>query len=369
MAQFEIDAVRLAPYFSEVVTRRSRISIGRFLLASVVVLCAAATVISQPTAGARIYRGSVGGSHFQMRLNIQGNTVSGAYSYDTIGEDLKLTGHLDSQGRLELAESSARGKPTGKFVCKRFNDAAEPDCTWSRPDGAREAYVTLAEQHFGFTNGLQVIPKTIANRKSGVSVSYPQISNGTGALSPGAASFNRLVLALTQKAIKEFEPGDEPGRNSFETNYNVLLATDDLISIEMTEYSDSGGAHPNNGFWSLTYDLSGDKALGLDDLFKPGSDYKTAIANFVVADIERRAIAFEQEDARTEGRKPTPREGPIVTIDQLSEVSDWGLTPKGLVVYFDFPHAIAAFDRTLIPYSVVDEYLKPNGPASRIHKL
>jgi hypothetical protein len=60
-------------------------------------------VLGQQTV-ATVYRGSVGGGHFQMRLNIQGNNVSGAYSYDSTGEDLKLTGKLDSQGRLELVE-------------------------------------------------------------------------------------------------------------------------------------------------------------------------------------------------------------------------------------------------------------------------
>ena len=85
---------------------------------------------------------------------------------------------------------------------------------------------------------------------------------------------------MTQKAIKDFEPGPEAGKNSFETNYNILLANDDLISVEMTEYSDSGGAHPNTGFWSLTYDLSANKELNLNDLFKPGSDYETAIAKY-----------------------------------------------------------------------------------------
>src|ERR1700704_1139539 len=116
----------------------------------------------------RVYRGSVGESHFQMRLNIQGNNASGAYSYDSIGEDIKLTGHLDDQGKLELAEFGAKGKQTGKFVCKRLNNDAEPECMWSKPDGTREAYVTLDEQHVAFTHGLQVVPKIIANRKSGV---------------------------------------------------------------------------------------------------------------------------------------------------------------------------------------------------------
>jgi len=59
-------------------------------------VCAAATAMAQATSGARIFRGSVGGSNFQMRLNIEGTKVSGTYSYDTVGEDIKLTGQLDA---------------------------------------------------------------------------------------------------------------------------------------------------------------------------------------------------------------------------------------------------------------------------------
>jgi hypothetical protein len=348
-----------------------KVTQARLVLAAVLcsLLCLAQpdAAKAQPAAAAKkVYRGSVGNSHIQMNLNIQGNNVSGTYFYDGIGEDLKLVGHIDQQGRLELAES-ANGKPTGKFTCKRrLGDEIDSECSWSKPDGTREAFVTLEEQYIAFTNGLQIAPKTISNRRTGVGVSYPQLT-GSGALSAGAQTFNRRILALTQAAIKEFSPID--GRGTFDTNYNVLLGTDDLISLEMTEYYDGGGAHPNNRFWSLTYDLSGNKELKFDDLFKPGSDYNSAIAKYVVADIDKRAAAMEQEEARREGRKPNPRDEPIISTEQLSELSGWAMTPKGLVVYFDFPHVIAVFDRTFIPYSVVNEYLKPDGPAARIHKL
>ena len=166
---------------------------------------------------------------------------------------------------------------------------------------------------------------------------------------------------LGQESDKGFEP--EADRTVYEANYNVLLATNDLISVEFAEYTDGGGAHPNNRFWALTYDLTGNKELKLDDLFKPDSDYKTSIAKYVVSDINKRAIALEQADAQRSGRKAEPREGPLVSEEQLSEPADWAMTPKGLMVYFDFPHVMAVFDKTIVPYGVLANYLKANGAA------
>jgi len=320
-------------------------------------------IFSCPAAAqTKVYRGSIGNSHIQMRLNFNGSDVSGTYAYDSVGEDLKLTGRAGNDGALELIEFSGKQK-TGKFVCKRpIGVPIDSECTWSKIDGSRQAMVMLEEQNFAFADGIQVTPKMIANRRTGVSVSYPQIT-GSGPLSAGAQSFNRRILALLRKAIGEFQAID--GKGVFDANYNILLGTNDLISVEMTEYADAGGAHPNNSFWSLTYDLKGNKELKFEDLFKPNSDYNSAIAKYVVADIDKRAAAFEADDARRENRKPVKRDDSIVSEDQLNELSGWAMSPKGPVVYFDFPHVIAAFDKTLVPYSVVKQYLNPNGPAAR----
>ncbi|HXI24431.1 MAG TPA: hypothetical protein VNG71_11260 [Pyrinomonadaceae bacterium] len=313
------------------------------------------------SAQTKVYRGSIGNSHIQMRLTFAGNEVSGTYAYDSVGQDLNLTGRL-TNGALELTEMSGKQK-TGKFVCKKpLSDSIDSECTWSKMDGSRESMATLEEQHFAFANGLQLTPKTIVNRRTGVSVSYPQIT-GSGTLSAGAQAFNRRIVTLAQKKIGEFAPID--GKGVFDTNYNVLFGTNDLVSVEMSEYYDGGGAHPNNSFWSLTYDLKGNKELKFEDLFKPDGDYNSAIAKYVVADIDKRARAVEEEDARQSGRKPEPREGPLVDLDQLNEVSGWGVTPAGLVVYFDFPHVIAFFDKTTVPYSVIQPFLKTDGPVAK----
>jgi hypothetical protein len=310
----------------------------------------------------KVYRGSVGNSHVQMRLTFNGANVSGTYAYDSVGEDLKLTGTLTADGKLELKEFDAKKKQSGKFICKRpLDDPIDPECMWSKPDGTREAFVRLEEQYIATTEGLEIAPKTITNRKTSVTVSYPQIIT-SGALAAAAQKFNRRVLAMVQKEISEFQPID--GKGTFDTNYNVLLGTNDLVSIELSVYFDGGGAHPNNYFHSLTYDLKADKELSFEDLFIPNTDYNAAIAKFVVADIDKRAAAMEARD-RPANQQPAKREGPLISEDQLGELSGWGMTPKGLVIYFDFPHVIAAFDKNVVPYQIVREYLKPNGPAAR----
>jgi Protein of unknown function (DUF3298) len=300
-----------------------------------------------------------------MKLNFNGTNVTGTYFYDSVGQDLKLTGTLNPQGILELKESDGKSKPTGKFACKHFEDPIDAECTWSRADGTHESMVTLEAQNFAFTNELEIKPKTISNRRTGVGASYPQLVSKEP-LSAAAQEFNRRVLALLQKEIKQFDPVD--GKGSFDANYNVLLGTNDLVSVELNVYYDGGGAHPNTYFLSLTYDLTANKELKFEDLFQPGADYNTAIAKYLVADIDKRAYAVEQKDA-TDPKQVQKRDGPIISQDQLSEVAGWGLTPKGLIVYFDFPHVIAYFDKNLVPYSVVKQYLKPNSPAARVSGL
>jgi len=175
-----------------------------------------------------------------------------------------------------------------KIMCKqKLDELIDPECFWSRVDGTHQAFVSLEEQHFAFTGGLRLAPKSIIDRATGVVVSYPQLTIDKP-LSAGGQGFNQLVSTWFRKVIKDFDPQPSP-HTSYELNYNVLLGTNDLVSVEITEYSDNGGAHPNNGFYSITYDLNKNRELKLEDILKPDSDYKTAVAKYVVADIQRRA--------------------------------------------------------------------------------
>lgn len=333
-------------------------------LSSFAVAWALAANSAPVLAQAKHYRGAIGDSHIEMRLNISGNKITGTYSYDRIGQDIRLDGQLDNQGRLQLFELDQKNKPSAKIICKnRLDDQLDPECMWSRLDGSREVFVSLHEQNVAF-DGLTVVPKMISDRKLGINVSYPQITNGSKPLTAGAQSFNRAALASVQKAIKEF--GAEPDGGSYDINYIVLFGANDLISVEFEEDSYlRGAAHPNVQYWAITFDLNGNKAVDLKDLFRADVDFKPAIAKAAVEYINARADALEKSEAAREGRKAEPRDGPLYSEEELPDPNAWGITPRGLMIYFDFPHVAAYFDRTFVPYGALKQHLRPDGPATR----
>jgi Deacetylase PdaC len=338
----------------------------RCLLVTLFVFSASGlTVLAQSEGDSlKIYRGSIGDKHIQMKLRIEGSKVTGTYFYDQYREDLKLEGGYNSKGQLELSEAGAGKRTTGKFICEREPKTFGPDveCEWSRPDGTGQALVVLYDQHLALTKGFDIVPKIIVDRKAHVTVSYPQL---VGATTPAVTDLNSLITSFVQKSIKAFNRDASGRQNSFDANYNVLMATDEIVSIEMEDYSDTGGAYPNTGFWTLNYDLQANKQLDLQDIFQPKADFKTTIAAYVARDINRRAEQIEREEARREGRKPEKRDEPVMTAEQLPQIHGWALSSKGLAIYFDFPHAIAVFDKTIVPYSVVRAQLRLDGPAAQ----
>ena len=345
--------------FNQIIRAFSLLAAGFSLLAH------AANAQAQP----RSFRGSISDVQIEMRLNVTGQKVTGTYRYDHIGKDIKLNGQFDNQGRLQLFELSPANKRTAKITCKRsLEDLVDSECWWSRLDGKDERTVDLYEQHVALTDGMRVIPKRIRNQKLGLNISYPQLVNDAKPLSPGAQGFNRAALASVRKVISEFAPEDaeEEIGGVFNVNYILLFAANDLISVEFAEDDYVRGTpHPNEQYWTITYDLKENRELELKDLFKPGSDFKPAIAKAAGAYIDAKSDAMEKQEAEREGRKPELGERGPYMDEEIAEPDFWAITPKGLMIYFNFPHVKAFFDRVFVPYKAIKEHLKPDGPVAR----
>lgn len=318
-----------------------------------------------PAGVPKLYRGTLGDRRVEMRLVRDGDRFGGSYSYDGIGQSLALRGGADAKGGFTLEEFEPGGRLTGRFACQK-NEPAEYgvdiQCEWKRPDGGGRQYVLLTEQHSGFTNGLRVVPKLITNRKYKVSVSYPQLAAERGPLPAAAEAFNRAAYAAAEGPVKEFTQ-DETTEIGYTGNYNVLLATDQLVSVELDgEYC--CGAHPEETYSALTFDLRAGRALKLADLFRAGSGFEEAIRRYCLAQIARQAAEIEKEEARSGGGSRPPSEESPVPEDEMKEVGAWALRPDGLMIYYNFPHVIAVFDRQFVPFGAVKEFLRPDGPAA-----
>ena len=330
----------------------------RLTLLALLVFCLFSVARSQ-TAPTRIYRGAIGDKHIEMRLNIAGSQVDGTYFYDQFKQDIKLEGTFDSKGELSLNEGAGK-KKTGKFVCKAEPEAPDTDleCEWSRVDGTGKRMVYLVQQGLQFRSDIELVPKAILDQKTKAFASYPQLKapSATDAMN----GFNQLVESKLQAAIKAFQP-ESVAHSSFDTNYNVLLSNNEVVSVEMVEYLDVGGAHPNSRFWTVNYNLKTNKPLSLNDVFREGDEYNTIIAEFAAKDINRRAEQMDRQEARRNNRQPEKRDQPVLSADQLPEMDTWGVSSKGFVVYFDFPHVMAVFDNTIVPWGLLTRYLRADG--------
>jgi hypothetical protein len=326
-----------------------------------------------PDASVKVYRGSLGNRGLEMRLRRAGDGVSGSYAYDGIAQDIVLEGRATAKEKFELSEKDAAGKLTGKWSCEAEKQGEwdqDFGCKWTKPNGAGEMYVALYEQATFASKFMIVAPKTIENRKVGARASYPQIIEGVDSrLTLAAVHFNQLIEKKISKQVRDFAEGMEGEKNLyFHTDYNVLTATDDLVSVELAYDSYAGGAHPESSYQAVTYDLRADREVKLEDIFKPRSGYEKAIAAYCLKDINKRAGVMETENAKQDKRAPEPQEEPPVSEEQLAEISAFAVTPKGLMIYYDLPHVIAAFDRNFVPYSAVKNYLKPDSPAASLAK-
>ena len=320
-------------------------------------------------AGAKVYRGSIGGRGVEVSLRREGERVSGSYNYDGAAERLRLEGRVGADGKLALAEYDRAGRQTGKLACEPGGGDSvaldiDLECEWSRADGADKTYAGLTEQHAAFTRAWRVEPRRVLNRRYGVGVTYPQLVAARGArLTPGALSFNRAAAALSARLVREFAAGPPERGMYLRVNYDVLVATDDLVSVELEEERDFGGGRPGTRFFGLTYDLRAGRELRLGDLFKTGAEFERALRLHAYDHINR---SYREINRRysSAGSAAPPEGGDLMTPDRADGIEAWALAPRGVVIYFNFPQVMAAFSRNFVPYDAVKDLLRPDGPAA-----
>lgn len=124
-----------------------------------------------------------------------------------------------------------------------------------------------------------------------------------------------------------------------------------ILSLSLTVYSFTGGAHGMTIVKSLTFDVATGKQYELKDLFKDDSQYVKILSNI---------IAIKIKDWET------------LLLDKFTQIrsdQDFYLADHSLVIYFqlyEITPYVAGFPYFPIPILDIQDIIKPDGPLERL---
>jgi hypothetical protein len=193
---------------------------------------------------------------------------------------------------------------------------------------------------------------------------YPQ-AVGAGN-NPRLTKLNQALRQFIMKEVggfkKDFSPPEERmlgGESTFDARYQVVYASNDLVSVSfvINTYFE-GAVHGNYSDIAFNYDLNQGRSLVLADLFKPNSNYLKPISDYAIKSLRKDLGPDPDLEWIQKGAGP-----------EAENYQSWNLTRKGLEVTFN-PYQVASYAEgphtVVVPYSVLKDVIDPQGPLSRI---
>lgn len=206
-------------------------------------------------------------------------------------------------------------------------------------------------------NNIEIDDKTVEENteKYEVKVKYPSIKGENEVYK----NINKIIEDFTLRWISDIKLlGDEYSKKYEEAGREMpkmeayslyeVFDTEELISIPMTYYQYTGGAHGLTTKISYNYDLKTGEEIKLNNLFKDGFNYKDIIDKIIKDDIAKEPSIYFDNGAMFKG----------VNGEQA-----YYLSRDGIIIYFQ-QYEIAPYASGIrefkIPYSVLKEGLKYN---------
>ncbi|QJA08322.1 DUF3298 and DUF4163 domain-containing protein [Romboutsia sp. CE17] len=131
-----------------------------------------------------------------------------------------------------------------------------------------------------------------------------------------------------------------------DSDYQVTYNKNNIISIPITTYEFTGGAHGMTYLKSFNYNLNNGSKLMLKDLFKEDIDYEKIINNFIKSEISKNKLLYF-----------TGKDG----FKGIKRDQDFYLEDDGIVVYFqlyDIAPYYVGIPKFKLTYNQFGDYLK-----------
>ncbi len=181
-----------------------------------------------------------------------------------------------------------------------------------------------------------------------------------GATTPQIEQFNLAAQQLVTDTLHNFRqtqttPLPEAG-GFIDVNYQVMNASNGLLSILFDVNTYTGGAHANTTHIPLNFDLNTGQALTLNDVFKPGVDAVAAVAAIASEELTRtNRLVFP------DGAEPAPPNYQV-----------WNFDFNNLLITFEeyqvMPFA-AGPQIVAVPYYRLKDDLNPASPLADFWQL
>jgi len=216
---------------------------------------------------------------------------------------------------------------------------------------------------------LRVVPKTVEmenqRRRYQIDVVYPHVE---GSKSAGILKLNRRIKDLVTRQYQWvlIPPSKEDVRryekwpgvsNSVELTYNVVLATDELLSIYFESYSYGiGAAHSVQQSFTVNFDLRSEEFITLSGLFRPRAGHLQFISEYCIRELSKSQAMSDS-----------------IFKDELAPKQEnfesWNLTKEGLRLNFDackIGGCAAGKTEVTIVFAALKDKLKPGSAVDSI---
>jgi uncharacterized protein len=187
---------------------------------------------------------------------------------------------------------------------------------------------------------------------------YPWMAGGTPAAAFNAFIAKQLALDTHRMDDKELFPDGiamaEGMELSAKRTYTVLRFDPGVVSLQVSTYDYTGGAHEALAEFSLNWDVARGRPITHDSVFTTDAAWRRFVVDTCVKDLAAQ-IAEQSEHAAGPERAAVER--------VVADSANWLFAPDGAVVHFS-PNTAAwggEFD-VKIPYSSLRRFLRPDSP-------
>ena len=192
-----------------------------------------------------------------------------------------------------------------------------------------------------------------------VVASYPQFDGTSADFAAVNKHFADDATNGAANAVPDKDAGIEREQEwSYEQDFTLGRPAPRAISVRLSYYSFSGGAHPNGAAWATLVDLKSGKAVGPDGVFAKG--WLDRIVELAHADLERQ---FRERPGFDDALKPAN------LTKLLRDANRYSFAKDGLTLIFNRddigPYVVGPYD-VQIPMYRIKELLRADGPLGEL---